>query len=313
MSLNDIRNTMTIALLIPCYNEAKTITKVIEDFRKEIPELDIYVYDNNSTDNTYEIAKECGAIVKKELRQGKGNVVRSMFEEIDADIYIMVDGDDTYPAPFVKKMISYVIDGDADMVVGDRLTNGSYYQENKRKFHDLGNNLVRNMVNLIFQDKLKDIMTGYRVFNRRLVKTIPILSSGFQVETEMTIFALDKKYKIVEVPIDFQERPEGSFSKLNTFTDGRKVLWEIFSLFRHYKPLPFFSLIASVVFVISLVVGIPVIMEYVREAYVYKVPSAILAAILAALAVILLNTGIILDTIVKNEKKRWLYSKKNRS
>lgn len=302
---------MEIALLIPCFNESQTIQKVISDFKNELPELKIYVYDNNSSDNTYNIAKTAGAIVRKEFRQGKGHVVRSMFEEIEADIYIMVDGDDTYPPSFVKKMLQFVINGEADMVVGDRLTNGSYYNENKRRFHDLGNNLVRSMVNLIFKDKLRDIMTGYRVFNRRFVKSIPILSSGFQVETEMTIFALDKKYKIIEVPIDFQERPEGSFSKLNTFTDGRKVLWEIFSLFRHYKPLPFFSIIASLFLIASLVIGIPVIMEYVREAYVYRVPSAILAAILGAIGIILFNTGIILDTIAQNDKKNWLYKKKN--
>lgn len=302
---------MKIALLVPCYNESKTIKKVIEDFRKQISDIEIYVYDNNSSDDTYDLAKANGAIVRKEYRQGKGHVVRSMFEEIEADIYIMVDGDDTYPASFVKELIAPVVNGDADMVVGDRLTNGSYYKENKRRFHDLGNNLVRTMVNLIFQDRLTDIMTGYRVFNRRFVKSLPVLSSGFQVETEMTIFALDKKFKIVEIPIDFQERPEGSFSKLNTFTDGRKVLWEIFSLFRHYKPLPFFSIIASLFLIASLLVGTPVILEYVREAYVYKVPSAVLAAILGAVSVILFNTGIILDTIATNDKKSWLYKKKN--
>lgn len=301
---------MEIALLVPCYNEAQTIHKVIEDFQKEIKGLTVYVYDNNSSDQTFEKAKSCGAIVKKEFRQGKGHVVRSMFEEIEADVYIMVDGDDTYPATFVSKLMQPVLDGDADMVVGDRLTNGSYFKENKRRFHDFGNNLVRSMVNLIFQDKLTDIMTGYRVFNRRFVKSLPILSSGFQVETEMTIFALDKKFKIVEIPIDFQERPEGSFSKLNTFTDGRKVLVEIISLFRHYKPLPFFSIIASLFLMASLLVGIPVILEYITEAYVYKVPSAVLAAILGAIGVILLNTGIILDTIATNDKKNWLYNKK---
>lgn len=304
---------MKKALLIPCYNEAKTIQKVITDFKYEISDIEVYVYDNNSCDDTYNIAKETGAIVRKELKQGKGNVVRSMFEEIEADIYIMVDGDDTYPASFVKQLIQPVIDGDADMVVGDRLTNGTYYNENKRRFHDFGNNLVRNMVNLIFKDNLCDIMTGYRVFNKTFVKSIPILSSGFQVETEMTIFALDKKYKIVEIPIDFQERPEGSFSKLNTFTDGRKVLWEIFSLFRHYKPLPFFSIIASLFLIACLAIGIPVVIEYIKESYVYKVPSAVLAAILGAISIILFNTAIILDTIATNDKKNWLYQKKNTS
>lgn len=302
---------MKIVLLVPCYNESLTIKKVIDDFKAELPEISVYVYDNNSSDSTYDIAKNAGAYVKREYRQGKGHVVRSMFEDIEADIYIMVDGDDTYPASFVKNMIAPVVNGEADMVVGDRLTNGSYYQENNRRFHDVGNNLVRNMVNIIFNDKLTDIMTGYRVFNRDFVKTLPVLSSGFQIETEMTIFALDKKFRIVEIPIDFQERPEGSFSKLNTFTDGRKVLWEIFSLFRHYKPLPFFSLIAAIFLIASFAVGIPVIMEYITEQYVYKVPSAILAGALASLSVVLFNTGIILDTIAQNDKKRWLYFKKN--
>lgn len=302
---------MKIALLIPCYNEAKTIKKVIDDFRQEIKDLAVYVYDNNSADETSAIAKSAGAFVKKEYRQGKGHVVRSMFEEIEADVYIMVDGDDTYPASFVNKLMQPVIDGEADMVVGDRLTNGSYFKENKRRFHDFGNNLVRTMVNLIFKDNLTDIMTGYRVFNRRFVKSLPVLSSGFQVETEMTIFALDKKFKISEIPIDFQERPEGSFSKLNTFTDGRKVLWEIFSLFRHYKPLPFFSIFAFIFLGASFFVGVPVVMEYIREAYVYKVPSAILAGILGAISVILFITGVILDTIAANDKKFWLYYKKN--
>ena len=302
---------MKIALLIPCYNEAKTIKKVIDDFRQEIKDLAVYVYDNNSADETSAIAKSAGAFVKKEYRQGKGHVVRSMFEEIEADVYIMVDGDDTYPASFVNKLMQPVIDGEADMVVGDRLTNGSYFKENKRRFHDFGNNLVRTMVNLIFKDNLTDIMTGYRVFNRRFVKSLPVLSSGFQVETEMTIFALDKKFKISEIPIDFQERPEGSFSKLNTFTDGRKVLWEIFSLFRHYKPLPFFSIFAFLFLGASFFVGVPVVMEYIREAYVYKVPSAILAGILGAISVILFITGVILDTIAANDKKFWLYYKKN--
>lgn len=302
---------MKTALLIPCYNEAITIQKVIEDFKQEIPNLDIYVYDNNSQDDTAKIAKECGAHVRFEKRQGKGNVVNAMFEDIEADIFIMVDGDDTYPAHFIHTLMQPVINDEADMVVGDRLTNGSYYKENKRHFHDLGNNLVRYMVNLIFQDKLTDIMTGYRVFNRRFVKTMPILSSGFQVETEMTIFALDKKYRITEIPIDFTERPEGSFSKLNTLTDGRKVLWEIFSLFRHYKPLPFFSIFMGICAIIGLIIGLPPIIEFIQTGFVSKVPSAILAGFLEVLAVLFFTTGLILDTISKNDRKQWLFHKKN--
>ncbi len=301
---------MKIALLVPCYDEAVTIKKVITDFRKELPDASIYVYDNNSIDNTYEIAKEAGAIVKKEFRQGKGHVVRSMFEQIDADIYIMVDGDDTYPAAEIKKLMQPILDDEADIVIGDRLSNGSYFSENKRKFHDFGNVLVRSMINIIFDQKLKDIMSGYRVFNKSFVKTMPVLSGGFQVETEMTIFALDKAFRIKEIPIEFIDRPEGSFSKLNTFSDGAKVLFEIFNLFRHYKPLVFYSIISLILTVIGIAVGLPPIIEFLEERFVHKVPSAILAGFIILLAVTSFYTGVILDTISKNERKQWLYVKK---
>lgn len=300
-----------VAVLVPCYDEAITIKKVVDDFRRELPNADIYVYDNNSKDDTYKIAKDAGALVKKEFRQGKGHVVRSMFEQINADIYIMVDGDDTYPAKEVDKLLQPILNDEADIVIGDRLSNGSYFSENKRQFHDFGNVLVRNMINTIFRVQLKDIMSGYRVFNKAFVKTIPISSAGFQVETEMTIFALDKSFRITEIPIDFIDRPEGSFSKLNTFSDGIKVIFEILNMFRHYKPLTFYSIISAVVLIIGILIGLPPIFEFIESQYVYKVPSAILAGFMVILAVISFSTGLILDTISKNERKQWMYIKKS--
>ena len=229
-------NNEKIAILIPCYNESLTIKKVINDFKRELPEADIYVYDNNSTDNTYEIALNEGAIVKKEPRQGKGNVIRQMFFDIEADYYLMVDGDDTYPAENSKELISALREGRADMVIGDRLSNGTYFNENKRAFHDFGNNLVKNSINRLYQADIKDVMTGYRGFNRMFVKSFPVMSSGFQIETEFTIHALDKRFKLVEIPIDYRDRPEGSESKLDTYSDGFKVLLTILKMFKDYKP-----------------------------------------------------------------------------
>ena len=220
-----------IAVLIPCYNEELTIEKVVKDFKKELPDADIYVYDNNSKDKTAEIAKNAGAIVKHEYKQGKGNVVRSMFRDIDADIYVMVDGDDTYPAEFVHELIKPIRDGQADMTIGDRLSNGTYQEENKRKFHEFGNNLVKKGINMLFDTKLKDIMTGYRVFNKIFVKNMPVMTPKFEIETEMTLYALDKKYIIKEIPIIYRDRPEGSESKLNTVSDGIKVVKTIFNMF----------------------------------------------------------------------------------
>lgn len=275
---------MKTCLLIPCYNEGLTIRKVVDDFKREVPDLEVYVYDNNSTDNTVEEALSAGAIVRKERRQGKGNVVRSMFRDIDADIYIMVDGDDTYPAKAVKSLLEPVEKGEADIAIGDRLSNGTYFKENKRSFHGFGNNLVKFFINYFFRTDLKDIMTGYRVFSRNFVKTFPVISEGFQLETEMTIFALSKYFRIVEVPIDFSERPEGSFSKLNTFSDGFRVIMCIFNMYRHYKPLRFFTVIALFCMILSFIFGIPVIMEYIDYQYIYKVPSAILAGSLFVIA-----------------------------
>ncbi|MBM7710546.1 glycosyltransferase family 2 protein [Enterococcus xiangfangensis] len=298
-------NDEKIVILIPCYNEALTIKKVINDFQKELPEADIYVYDNNSTDNTYEIALNEGAIVKKEPRQGKGNVIRQMFFDIEADYYLMVDGDDTYPAENVHELIAALREGKADMVIGDRLSNGTYFNENKRAFHDFGNNLVKNSINRLYKANIKDVMTGYRGFNRVFVKSFPVMSSGFQIETEFTIHALDKRFKLVEIPIDYRDRPEGSESKLDTFSDGTKVLLTIMKMFKDYKPLLFFSLFSFIFFLLGLIFGVPVINEFVRTSFITKVPSSILATGLMIFALLLLITGLILDTVVTNSKKEY--------
>jgi glycosyltransferase involved in cell wall biosynthesis len=296
---------MEIALLIPCYNEEITISKVINDFREQITELKIYVYDNNSKDQTYEIAKSAGAIVEHEYRQGKANVVRSMFEKINADVYIMVDGDDTYPAKHVRDLLAPVLNDGYDMVIGDRLTNGTYSNENKRNFHEFGNNLVRYLINKLFNANLKDIMSGYRVFSKKFIKTYPVLYSGFELETDMTIFSLHNNLLMKEIPIDFQDRPEGSESKLNTFSDGFKVLLTIFNLFRHYKPLLFFGLFSLFSLILAFVFGIPVIREYYLYNYVYKVPSAVLASGLVLVSILTFAIGLILDTISKIDRRNF--------
>ena len=292
-----------IAVLIPCYNEELTIEKVIKDFRKELPEADIYVYNNNSKDRTKEIAIKNGAIVVDEYKQGKGNVVRSQFRDIEADIYVMVDGDDTYPAEFVHQLIEPVRNGQADMTIGDRLSNGTYQKENKRPFHEFGNNLVKKAINVLFDTKLKDIMTGYRVFNKWFVKNMPVLSPKFEIETEMSLYALDKKYIIKEIPIVYRDRPEGSSSKLNTVGDGIKVVKTIARMFKDYKPFKFFGLIALILFIIGLAIGIPVLVEFFKTAYITKVPSAILATGFMGLAAVSLQCGIVLDTITRQHKE----------
>lgn len=284
-----------IAILIPCYNEALTVGKVVDDFKKELPQAKIYVYDNNSKDDTYAIAKQHGAIVRYEPNQGKGNVVRSMFREIEADYYVLVDGDDTYPAEDVHAMLEEMVKYNADMIVGDRLSNGTYGSENKRNFHGFGNNLVRGLINRLFKGNVTDIMTGYRIFSKRFVKVFPLMSNGFEIETEMTIFALANKCKIRSVDITYRDRPEGSFSKLNTFSDGFKVLLTIFNLLKAYKPLLFFSLVGLAFVVFGVIVGIPVIVEFNLTHFVSKLPSAVLAASLMIIAVLLVVTGLILD------------------
>ena len=292
-----------IAVLIPCYNEELTIEKVIKDFKKELPEAGIYVYNNNSKDATKEIAQRNGAIVVDEYKQGKGNVVRSQFRDIDADIYVMVDGDDTYPAEFVHKLIEPVKNGEADMAIGDRLSNGTYQKENKRQFHEFGNNLVRKSINVLFNTKLKDIMTGYRVFNKRFVKNMPVLSPKFEIETEMSLYALDKKYIIKEIPIVYRDRPEGSDSKLNTISDGIKVVKTIARMFKDYRPFRFFGIIALILFLLALIIGIPVIIEFVKSSYISKIPSAILATGLVSLSAISFQCAIILDTITRQHRE----------
>lgn len=296
-------NNEKIAVLIPCYNEELTIKKVIEDFKKELPEADIYVYNNNSKDKTYEIASKCDAIVRNEYNQGKGNVVRRMFREIDADIYVMVDADDTYPAEFVHKLIEPIRNKTADMVVGDRLSNGTYKKENKRMFHNFGNNLVKKAINTIFKSNLNDIMSGYRAFNKMFVKNIPVLSSKFEIETEMTLHALDKKFIVKEIPIEYRDRPEGSVSKLNTVNDGMKVIKTIIKMYKDFKPRKFFWYIGIIIMLLGIIIGIPVILEFVKYRYIFKIPSAILATGLEILAIIILQCGVILDTIVKQHRE----------
>ncbi len=294
-----------IAVLIPCYNEELTIGKVIQDFKRELPNADIYVYDNNSKDRTSEIAKENGAIVRHEYKQGKGNVVRAMFRQVDADIYVMVDGDDTYPAEAVHELIKPIREKQADMVIGDRLSNGTYQEENKRHFHEFGNLLVKKSINFLFKTNLKDIMTGYRVFNKMFVKNMPVMTQKFEIETEMSLYALDKKYIIKEIPILYRDRPSGSVSKLNTIEDGIKVIKTIANMFKNYKPLQFFSIIALILTLIGLIVGIPVIVEFIRTRYISKVPSAIFATGCITLAVIIGQCGVILHTVVKNHKENY--------
>ncbi len=294
-----------IAVMIPCYNEEITIEKVIKDFRKELPDADIYVYDNNSTDKTVEIATKNNAIIRKEYNQGKGNAVRRMFREIEADIYVMVDGDDTYPAEMVHELIKPIEEQKADMVIGDRLSNGTYKKENKRKFHSLGNSMVRGSINKLFGTNLRDIMTGYRAFNKIFVKNIPVLSSKFEIETEMTLHALDKKFIIKEIPIVYRDRPEGSTSKLNTVKDGMKVLKTILSMYKDYKPRKFFFALAILLFILGLIPGIPVIVEFAKTHFITKVPSAILATGFMLMATVAFQCGIILDTIVKANKQKY--------
>ena len=294
-----------IAVLIPCYNEELTIEKVVKDFQKELPDADIYVYDNNSKDKTAEIAKNAGAIVRKETRQGKGNVVRTMFREIDADIYVMVDGDDTYPAEFVHQLIEPIRNDKADMTIGDRLSNGTYQQQIKKNFHEFGNNLVRKSINILFNNKLKDIMTGYRAFSKTFVKNMPVLSPNFELETEMTLFALDKKFRLKEIPIVFRERPDGSESKINTFSDGIKVIKTIIKMFKDHKPLKFFTIIFAILLIIGIIIGLPVIIEFCKTGYITKMPSAVLATGIITLAVICEQCGIILHTIVKQHRENY--------
>ncbi len=291
-----------IAVLIPCYNEAITIEKVVKDYKRELEGADIYVYDNNSTDGSDKIAKKAGAIVKYEYKQGKGNVIRSMFKNIEADCYLMIDGDDTYDAKDAMKMCSYILDGKADMVIGDRLSS-TYFTENKRAFHNFGNKLVRSLINTLFKSNIKDIMTGYRAFSYDFVKTFPILSKGFEIETEMTIHALDKNFSLVEIPIKYQDRQEGSESKLNTFSDGYKVLKTIARLFKEYKPMAFFGIISLIFFIITLGFGIPVFVDYFKTGLVERFPTLIFSGFMLMISLLSLMCGIILEVIAKKHRQ----------
>lgn len=291
-----------IAVLIPCYNEEKTIRKVVTDIRGVLPEASVYVYDNNSTDKTVEEAAAAGAIVRHEYKQGKGNVIRRMFREIDAECYLMLDGDDTYPAADAPAMVAPVLERHCDMVVGDRLSS-TYFQENKRPFHNFGNTLVRSTINLLFKSDVKDIMTGYRAFSYEFAKTFPVLSQGFEIETEMTIHAIDKNMYIENVIIGYQDRPEGSTSKLNTYSDGMKVLLTIARLFRDYKPFSFFGLIALLLALVSLILFIPIILTYVASGLVPRIPTLIVSGFLMVAAMISFFSGLILETTKQEERR----------
>jgi glycosyltransferase involved in cell wall biosynthesis len=293
-----------IVIVIPCFNEEVTISKVVSDFKRELPEAEILVLDNRSTDRSAELARAAGAEVIYVSRQGKGSVVRHIFREIIADIFIMVDGDDTYPAEQVHELLKPVTSGSADMVIGDRLTGGGYASQNKRIFHNFGNVLVRRLVNICFGSHINDIMSGYRVFSRRFAMNVPILSDGFEVETEMTIMCLDRKLQIAELPIAYKDRPEGSFSKLHTFRDGFRVLKTIFMILKNYRPLFFFGSMSLCGFIGGLACGIPVIIEFVQRKYISHVPLAILSTGLIIVAMTMLNCAFILDTIVSHERQR---------
>jgi len=292
------------AVLIPCYNEALTIEKVVKDYQSVLPEAEVYVYDNNSTDGTAKIAEKAGAIVRHEYKQGKGNVIRSMFRDIEADCYIMADGDDTYPAEFAIELQNVIKEGRGDMAIGDRLSS-TYFEVNKRPFHNFGNDLVRKIINQLYHSNVKDIMTGSRAFSREFVKSFPVLSKGFEVETEMTIFALDANFKIVEVPIEYRDRPEGSESKLNTYSDGFKVLMTIFNLFRETKPGAFFSILGTLFLAISVGFFIPIMVDFSRTGVVERYPTLIIISAIGVAAMVLYACGIILAVLRKQHRENF--------
>lgn len=291
-----------IAVLIPCYNEATTIGKVISDLKNSVPEAVIYVYDNNSTDDTAEIAMRAGAVVKHEYMQGKGNVIRRMFREIDAEAYIMIDGDDTYPAENAAEMARMVLEDKIDMVVGDRLSS-TYFTENKRPFHNMGNSLVRLAINRLFDNDIKDVMTGYRAFSYNFVKTFPVLSHGFEIETEMTIHAVDKKMTVQNVVIEYRDRPDGSESKLNTYSDGIKVLWTIMRLYKDYKPKQFFTALSFVLMVLAFVFFVPILVTFFQTGSVPKIPTLFVCGFVALAAIQSYFSGMILSTLIQKNKQ----------
>ena len=309
-----------IAVLIPCYNESKTIEKVVMDYKKALPEATIYVYDNNSSDGTDQIAKKVGAVVRYEYKQGKGNVIRRMFREIDAECYLMIDGDDTYPADSAREMVDKVLERHVDMVVGDRLSS-TYFTENKRPFHNFGNSIVRKSINFLFKSDIKDIMTGYRAFSYQFVKSFPVLSKGFEIETEMSIHAIDKNMFVENVVVQYKDRPEGSESKLNTYSDGMKVLRTIINLFRNYKPLAFFGIISLLLLIIALIFFIPVLITYIKTGFVPNFPTLIVCGFVTIASIQSFFSGMILQNIIKKNnqdfemrliaiQREYLFSKK---
>lgn len=295
---------MKIAVLLPCYNEASTIAKVVTDFRAALPESDIYVYDNNSTDGTAQVAQQAGAIVRHEPVQGKGNVIRRMFREVEADCYLMADGDDTYPAEQARQMVSPILEEHVDMVIGDRLSS-TYFEQNKRPFHNGGNRVVRWLIRRFWHTDIHDIMTGYRAFSRTFVKNFPVMSGNFEIETEMTIHALDRRFLLREVPVAYRDRPQGSVSKLNTFSDGISVLKTIVLLYKEYRPLRFFSWLAAFLTLAGVLLLIPVLVEYFHTGLVPRFPTLIVSMFLLLAALLSLFTGLCLDVIVTKDRKNY--------
>lgn len=292
------------AVLIPCYNEEKTVAKVVSDWKKELPRATVYVYDNNSSDRTAELARQAGAVVRHEYAQGKGNVIRRMFREIDARCYIMIDGDDTYPAENGREMVEEVLEKQADMVVGDRLSS-TYFEENKRPFHNAGNSLVRASINRLFHSDIRDIMTGYRAFSYQFVKSFPVLSKGFEIETEMTIHAVDKNMRVTNVPVSYRDRPAGSVSKLNTFSDGWRVLKTIGRLFRNYRPMHFFGSISGILFAAAALLFLPILPTYFSTGMVPHFPTLIVSGFAALAALLSLFTGLILSSIAEKDRQQF--------
>lgn len=292
----------SIAVLIPCYNEARTVAKVVADYRAALPQATVYVYDNNSTDGTADLAAAAGAVVRKERQQGKGNVLRRMFREIDAECYLLVDGDDTYPAEAAPEMVRAVRERGADMVVGDRLSS-TYFTQNKRPFHNFGNSLVRFCINRLFGSQIKDIMTGYRAFSFQFVKTYPVLARGFEIETEMSIHAVERNMRIENIVIEYRDRPAGSESKLNTYSDGLKVLRTIVRLYKNYRPFGFFSMLAALLALCSAGFMVPVVAEYFRTGLVPRFPTLIVCACGMVAALLLFISGVILSSLLTQDAR----------